>query len=92
MSDVVFTRSGDWWAATLPGRQGAYSQGRTKALAYANRMMPAGMAKRHGQHIKDALKMDPRTFHATRAAIDDLPDEALTPEQSLVTLAPRARV
>jgi hypothetical protein len=36
LDDVVYERSGRWWAAEYPGLPGAYSQGRTKAAAYRN--------------------------------------------------------
>jgi len=35
-NDVVFERSGGWWAVSTPRVPGAFSQGRTRSSAYAN--------------------------------------------------------
>jgi len=36
LSDVVFEPSEGWWAASIPGVPGAYSQGRTRLDAFEN--------------------------------------------------------
>lgn len=36
LSHVVYERSNGYWVASMPSIRGAYSQGRTRAEAYAN--------------------------------------------------------
>ena len=46
VSAVVFVPSEGWWVASFPSVPGAYSQGRTKAAAYANLLdAMAGLAE-----------------------------------------------
>lgn len=36
LTGIIYEPSDGWWVASIPGIEGAYSQGRTKASARAN--------------------------------------------------------